>query len=215
MKRRNGIITEGSIPRLFLAGIFPGLLEASLYITWIYWHSRKKGLRGGERATAKETMGVTVKAAPALSLPFIMLGGIYSGIVTVTEAAALAAVAAIIISLLIYREVKPREILTVTGEGMKSAGMIMFIISTAIVFGNWITEAGIPARLVNFARDMNLSPLLFLVFVNILLLILGMFLEVVSIMLDHTSHHPLSILSPKIDIEFMGKQKRILLRVLG
>ncbi|MBW2308140.1 MAG: TRAP transporter large permease [Deltaproteobacteria bacterium] len=178
-----GIIVEESIPRLFLAGVFPGILEATLYIMWIHWYSRKKGFRGGDRATAKETLEATVKAIPALSMPFIVLGGIYSGIVTVTEAASLAAVAAIIISLFIYREVKLREVLTVTGEAMKSAGMIMFIISTAIVFGNWITEAGIPARLVDFAREMNLSAIYFLIFVNILLLVLGMFLEVVSIML--------------------------------
>jgi C4-dicarboxylate transporter DctM subunit len=178
-----GIITEESIPRLFLAGVLPGLLEASLYITWIYWYSRREGFRGGERATARETLMATVQAAPALAMPFIVLGGIYSGIFTVTEAASLAAVAAIIISLFIYREVKLREVLTVTADAMKSAGMIMFIISTAIVFGNWITEAGIPARLVAFASKMNLSPLLFLLFINILLLILGMFLEVVSIML--------------------------------
>ncbi len=178
-----GIITEESIPRLFLAGVFPGILEATLYIIWIYWYSRKKGFRGGERATAKETLEATVKAIPALCMPFIVLGGIYTGIFTVTEAASLAAVAAIVISLFIYREVKLREVLSVTGEAMKSAGMIMFIISTAIVFGNWITEAGIPARLVDFAREMNLSAIYFLIFINILLLILGMFLEVVSIML--------------------------------
>ncbi len=178
-----GIIVEESIPRLFLAGVFPGLLEASLYIAWIYYYSRKKGFRGEKRATLKETLTATGKAIPALCMPVIVLGGIYSGIVTVTEAAALAAVAAIFISLFVYREVKISEVLSITGDGMKSAGMIMFIIATAIVFGNWITEAGIPARLVDLAREMNLSPILFLVFVNIMLLILGMFLEVVSIML--------------------------------
>jgi C4-dicarboxylate transporter DctM subunit len=178
-----GIITEESIPRLFLAGVFPGLLEASLYIAWIYYYSKKMGFKGDERATLKETLTATGKAIPALCMPFIVLGGIYSGVVTVTEAAALAAVAAIIISLFIYREVKIRQLLSITGDGMKSAGMIMFIIASAIVFGNWITEAGVPARLVNFAREMNLSPIMFLIFINILLLILGMFLEVVSIML--------------------------------
>lgn len=178
-----GIITEESIPRLFLAGVLPGLLEATLYISWIYYYSRRKGFRGGERATLKETVVATVQALPAFSLPFIVLGGIYSGIVTVTEAAALAAVTAIVVSLFIYREVKPRQILSITADAMKNAGMIMFIISTAIVFGNWITEAGIPARLVEFAREMELSPIMFLVFINLLLLMLGMFLEVVSIML--------------------------------
>jgi len=178
-----GVITEESIPRLFLAGVLPGFLEGALYIAWICYYSRKKGFRGGEKASLKETVDSTVKAIPALAMPVIVLGGIYSGIFTVTEAASLAAVAAIIISLFVYREVKFGQVINITADGMKSAGMIMIIISTAIVFGNWITEAGIPARLVEFAKAANLSPLMFLIFVNILLLILGMFLEVVSIML--------------------------------
>jgi C4-dicarboxylate transporter DctM subunit len=178
-----GVITEESIPRLFLAGVLPGCLEGALYITWIRYYSRKKGFRGGEKASLKETLEATVKAIPALAMPFIVLGGIYSGIFTVTEAASLAAVAAIVISLFAYREVKIRQVIGITADGMKSAGMIMFIISTAIVFGNWITEAGIPERLVEFAKAADLSPIMFLIFINILLLILGMFLEVVSIML--------------------------------
>ncbi|MFC1798860.1 TRAP transporter large permease [Thermodesulfobacteriota bacterium] len=178
-----GIITEESIPRLFLAGIIPGILEATMYIGWICFYSRKKGFRGGEKASGKETFSATVKAMPALSLPFIVLGGIYTGIVTVTEAASLSAVAAIIISIFIYREVKFREILPITAEAMKSAGMIMIIITTAVVFGHWITEEGLPAKLVDFAAQMNLSAISFLIFINILLLFLGTFLEVVSIML--------------------------------
>lgn len=178
-----GIIAEESIPRLFLAGFAPGLLEGGLYIAWITWYSRRKGFGGAPRATWAETMRSTGLAVPAFSMPLIILGGIYSGIVTVTEAAALAAVVAILISLLIYREVKPREVISITGDAMKQAGMIMFIISTAIVFGNWITEAGIPARLVALAMKLELSPLMFLIFINIFLLILGCFLEVVSIML--------------------------------
>lgn len=178
-----GIITEESIPRLFLAGIVPGILEASLYIGWICFYSRKKGFRGGEKASGKETFSSTVKAIPALSLPVIVLGGIYTGIFTVTEAASLSAVAAIVISIFIYREVKLRDVLPITAEAMKSAGMIMIIITTAVVFGHWITEEGIPAKLVDFAARMDLSAITFLIFVNILLLFLGTFLEVVSIML--------------------------------
>ncbi|MCJ7593797.1 MAG: TRAP transporter large permease [Desulfobacterales bacterium] len=178
-----GILVSESIPRLFLAGVMPGILEGALYIAWIHLYSRKKGIHGGERATGKETLDATVKALPALSLPIIVLGGIYSGIVTVTEAAALASVAALVISLFIYKEVKPKEILSIAGEGMMSAGMIMFIISTALLFGHWITEAGIPFRLITFLSDLNLSPYLFLLFVNILFLILGAFLDAVSVTL--------------------------------
>lgn len=178
-----GIITEESIPRLFLAGIIPGILEASLYIGWICFYSRKKGFRGGEKASGKETFSSTVKAIPALLLPAIVLGGIYTGIFTVTEAASLSVVAAIVISIFVYREVKLRDVLPITAEAMKSAGMIMIIITTAVVFGHWITEEGIPAKLVEFAARMDLSAITFLIFVNILLLFLGTFLEIVSIML--------------------------------
>jgi C4-dicarboxylate transporter, DctM subunit len=178
-----GILASESIPKLFLAGVMPGVLEGALYIAWICIYSRKKGFRGGERATRKETLDATLKALPALSLPVIVLGGIYSGIVTVTEAAALAAVAALTISLFIYREVKPSEIISVSGEAMMSAGMIMFIMSTALLFGHWITETGIPLRVVAFVGDLNLSPFLFLLVVNVLFLVLGCFLDAVSITL--------------------------------
>jgi C4-dicarboxylate transporter DctM subunit len=178
-----GIIAEESIPRLFLAGVMPGILEGALYIAWIAWYSRRRGFGGGRRATLAETLRATGKATPAFCLPFIILGGIYSGFVTVTEAAALAAVVSIIISLFIYKGVTTRELIPITAEAMKAAGMIMFIITTAIVLGNWLTEAGIPARAVSLAKELRLSPYTFLLFINIILLIMGMFLEVVSIML--------------------------------
>jgi len=178
-----GILAEESIPRLFLAGVMPGILEGALYIAWIAWYARHKKFGGGPRATLAETLRATVKAVPAFSLPFIILGGIYSGLVTVTEAAALAAVVSILISLFIYREVKLPEIIPISAEAMKSAGMIMFIISTAIVFGNWLTESGMPGRVVTVITDLKLSPYTFLFLINVILLIMGMFLEVASIML--------------------------------
>jgi len=178
-----GIIAEESIPRLFLAGFLPGMLEATLYILWISYYSKKHSFTGGDKATFGEMAIATYKALPAFAMPVIVLGGLYSGIFTVTEAASLAAVTAIVVSLLIYREVKITELIPISADAMKSAGMIMAIISTAIVFGNWITEAGVPARLVQLAVDINLSPVMFLLFINIFLLFLGMFLEVVSIML--------------------------------
>ncbi|MGD8564035.1 MAG: TRAP transporter large permease [Desulfarculaceae bacterium] len=178
-----GIITEQSIPRLFLGGVVPGLLEGGLYIAWIYYHSRRRGFRGEERASLETTMKATAKALPALSLPVIVLGGIYSGIVTVTEAAALAAGVSVVIALFIYRDVKFRDVLGISAESMKAAGMIMIIIATASVFGHWITHAGLPAQLVMFVKEMGLAPWAFLIFCNVLFLFLGMFLEVVSIML--------------------------------
>jgi len=178
-----GIIAEESIPRLFLAGVTPGLLEGALYIAWIAWYSRRKGFGGGPRSTWTETLRATGKATPALCLPFIVLGGIYGGFVTVSEAAALAAVVSILVSVFVYRGVKFQDIFPISAEAMRSAGMIMFIISTAIVFGNWLTESGVPARVVTLITDLKLSPYLFLLLINIFLLFMGMFLEVASIML--------------------------------
>ena len=178
-----GIVTEQSIPRLFLAGVLPGIMEGALYISWIIYYSKKMGYGGEPRKSLKETVWVLTKALPAFSLPFIILGGIYSGIVTVTEAAALAAVVSLFISMFIYREIKPRQVVPLIGESMKLAGMVMLIVSTAMVFGTWITQAGIPAHLAAKVVEYNLPWWGFLLIVNFLLLALGMFLEVVSIML--------------------------------
>lgn len=177
-----GILTDQSIPRLFFGGVIPGIIQGTLYILWIYFFSKRHGYKGTQEATGKETMAVALKAVPALTLPVIIMGGIYTGFVTVTEASALAAGAAMILAVFIYREVKLREVLPVFAEGLKSAGMIMIIIATAMVFGQWITHAGIPADLVSFVRDIQLPAWAFLIFVTIMLTILGMFLEVASIL---------------------------------
>jgi C4-dicarboxylate transporter, DctM subunit len=178
-----GIVTEESIPKLFLAGVLPGCLQGLLYILWITYYSKKKGYGGIPRKSLKELIPITAKALPAFSLPFIILGGIYSGIVTVTEAAALAAVVSLIISLFIYKEITPRQVIPLIGESMKLAGMVLFIVSTAMVFGTWLTQAGLPAKLVPLVTKYHLSWWMFLLIVNLILIVMGMFLEVVSIML--------------------------------
>ena len=178
-----GIITDVSVPRLFLAGVVPGCMEGLLYIMWIMYYSRKMGYHGEPRKSLKEIVSLVAKALPAFALPVIVLGGIYTGIVTVTEAAALAAVVSIFISMCVYREVRPRQVIPVFGESMKLAGMVLIIVSTAMVFGAWITQAGIPARLVGLMVEYNLPWWAFLIIMNFVLLVLGMFLEGSSIML--------------------------------
>lgn len=179
-----GIIAEESVPRLFMAGLLPGLLQGVMYMLWIRYDAKRKNLaRDPSKFTWRETTQAIRKALPALSVPVVVLGGIYSGVFTVTEAAALSAVMAILISVFVYGEVKPKEVISVAGSAMKNAGMIMFIICTAITFGNWITMAGLPAQLVQFAQEMHLGKLGFLFAVNLILLFLGCFLEVVSVML--------------------------------
>jgi C4-dicarboxylate transporter DctM subunit len=177
------IIADESVPRLFLAGVIPGLLQAALFIGWALYFGRARNLAREPRRERADFVRVNLHALPALSLPVIIAIGIYGGWVTATETAAFAAFVALLISLFYYRGFQPRQSLEVIGESLKNAGTIMIIIATALAFGHWLTESGIPAALVKFIRDNGFSAWQFLLAINILLLILGMFLEVASILL--------------------------------
>lgn len=177
------IIAEESVPRLFLAGVIPGLIQATIFILWIMIYARKVGLPREPAMDRAAFLRVNLRAGPAMLLPVIIAVGIYGGFVTATEAAVLAAVVALLISLFYYKGFHWTETLEVIGESMRNAGTVMIIIATALAFGHWITESGIPAALVKWIVDNGFSAWQFLLFINIMLLILGMFLEVASIML--------------------------------
>jgi C4-dicarboxylate transporter DctM subunit len=113
----------------------------------------------------------------------IVLGGLYSGIVTLTESAALSAVVAIVLSLFVYRGMQLRALLPVLAEAIRNAAAIMLIIAVALAFGHWITETGVATRAVELVTEWRIQGWQFLIIVNIVLLILGMFLEVFSVML--------------------------------
>lgn len=177
------IIAEESIPQLFLAGVIPGLMQATLFAIFIYFYAKKKNYCSGERPSREEFIKKNKDAIPALMLPVIILGGIYSGIVTVTEAAGLAAFTAILISVFFYKGVKPSEIFGVMAESIKLTATIVFIIIGALAFGHWITDAGIADALVNFVVEEELKAWQFLLIINLLMLMLGMFLEVFAVIL--------------------------------
>lgn len=178
-----GVLADESIPRLFLAGVIPGLMQAALLSGYIIWYShrhhysRGQGLGGGERLRR------TFFAIPALMVPVIVLGGLYSGIVTLTESAALSAVVAALLSLFVYRGMTLRALLPVLAEAIRNAAAIMIIIAVALAFGHWITETGVATRAVELVKEHKIQGWQFLIVVNILLLMLGMFLEVFSVML--------------------------------
>jgi C4-dicarboxylate transporter, DctM subunit len=178
-----GIVTEQSVPRLFLAGILPGLLQAAAFFTWVWFDARRRNFPIEPALPFNERLRVTVRAFPALLVPIIVLVGIYGGVVTVTEAAALAAVTALLVSLVFYRGFHWTETLSVIADALKSAGTIMLIVATALAFGHWMTESGVPAQLVSWTLAHNLATWEFLLAINVLLLILGCFLEVVAALL--------------------------------
>jgi C4-dicarboxylate transporter, DctM subunit len=178
-----GIITEQSVPRLFLAGIIPGILQASVFVLWVIYYAHRYRLPVEPRASLGQLGRVTLRALPALAVPAVVMIGIYGGLMTVTEAAAISAVVALIVSLAFYRGFQPSETLGVIADGMRSAATIMIIVATALAFGHWMTESGVPAQLVQFTLDHHLKTWEFLLAINVLLLILGCFLEVAATLL--------------------------------
>jgi len=177
------LIAEESVQRLFLAGVVPGLLQAALFAGYIMLISRREALPRRTRPDAGEFLRQNLRAMPALSLPVIVLGGIYSGIATISEAAIVSALVAFLLTAFVYRGSRLRDTLRIAAEGMKSATSVMIIVATALVFGHWVTESGLPAQLVDFVVTQELKTWQFLLAINVLLLVLGMFLEVAAVML--------------------------------
>jgi C4-dicarboxylate transporter, DctM subunit len=178
-----GIVSEQSVPRLFLAGVLPGLLQAAAFFVWVMYEARRHKYPAEPVLPFKERIRVTLSALPALLVPFVVMVGIYGGFVTVTEAAALSAVVALCVSLLFYRGFHWTKTLYVVAHGMRSAASILLIIATALAVGHWVTESTIPARLVEFLVGHQFSTWQFLLAINAVLLVLGCFLEVTATLL--------------------------------
>jgi C4-dicarboxylate transporter, DctM subunit len=178
-----GIVAEQSVPRLFLAGILPGLLQASAFFAWVWYDARRRNFPREPSLPMADRLRVTWRALPALAVPAVVLIGIYGGIVTVTEAAAIAAVVSLLISLFVYRGFPVTATLSVIADALRSAGTIMLIVATALAFGHWMTESGVPAKLVQWTLDHHFATWEFLLAINVLLLVLGCFLEVVATLL--------------------------------
>jgi C4-dicarboxylate transporter DctM subunit len=178
-----GIVAEQSVPRLFLAGILPGLLQAAAFFIWVWYDARRRNFPKDDWMPMADRLRVTWRALPALSVPVVVLFGIYGGIVTVTEAAAVAAVVALLVSLFVYRGFHWTRTLWVISDSLRSAGTIMLIVTSALAFGHWMTSSGVPAQLVGFVVQHHFSTWEFLLTINVLLLVLGCFLEVVATLL--------------------------------
>lgn len=178
-----GVISNTSIPRLFLAGAVPGLIQALLFIAWALYASRKMGMAQQPKADRETLVSDNLRAIPALGLPVIVLGGIYSGLITVTEAAALSAILAIVISLFVYRQCEAADVLPITAEAITRSASILIIVGFAVVFSHLIIESGVPAQLVQHISKAGVGALQFLLLMSLVMLVLGMFLEIISVIL--------------------------------
>lgn len=178
-----GVLADASIPRLFLGGVIPGLLSAGMMCVYVYFYAKKKGYAQREVVPIDVRVRKSITAIPALLVPVVVLGGLYGGFVTLTETAALSAVVAMILALFIYRGVSIRSFFQTLTYSVRSAAAIMIIIATALAFGHLITETGIAQKTLELMEAWEIKPWQFLLFVNIILIFLGMFLEVFSILL--------------------------------
>jgi len=178
-----GVTAEVSIGKLFIAGIIPGLLIGFMLMAVTYIGAKRLGFKRSEPAPWSEKWKKFKESFWALMTIVIIIGGIYGGIFTPTEAAAVSAVWALFIAIFIYKDIKITELKTVFLESAKTSAMIMFIIANASVFAYFLTLENIPQMLSDFVVQMHLNKVMFLVAVNILLLIAGNFMEPSSIIM--------------------------------
>jgi C4-dicarboxylate transporter DctM subunit len=176
-------VTEQSVGRMFLAGIVPGLLLALILMVAVYIYARITKLPALKRASFKELIISAKDAIWGFILLFIIMGGIYGGVFTPTEAAAVAAFYAVLVSIFIYKDITIKDLPKVFIDASKSTTMLMFIVANAMLFAHVLTTERIPQLMTEQILGAGLSPLMFLLVVNIILIIAGDFMEPTAIIL--------------------------------
>jgi C4-dicarboxylate transporter DctM subunit len=175
-------ITDESIGKLFAAGILPGITLSALLVGYVIVVSmRGKIYTPLPRATRAERLAQTRKAALPLLLPVIVIGGIYTGLFTATEAAGVGTLIAAFIALFVFRSLKLRDFGPILMEGMQTTCMILLLVAGSTVLGHSVIKTQISQDLLGLIQDYHLSASSFLVAIMVLLLVLGCILEVISI----------------------------------
>jgi C4-dicarboxylate transporter DctM subunit len=175
-----GIAAETSIVRLFAAGIFPGLVMAAFFGGYVYAYVIRRRMGRGEPFTVSRFATALREAAWALGAPIIVLGGIYSGVFSPTEAAGVAAVYAIVLAMIVYREAGAREVFEIAARSLHLTAKIFVIVAAAGVYSWLLTVGGYAQASVDFIQGLHASPWLVLLAINILLLVAGCFLDTAS-----------------------------------
>ncbi|MEO5882481.1 MAG: TRAP transporter large permease, partial [Caldimonas sp.] len=175
--------TETSVGKLFLAGVVPGILLGLLLMLAIYVRARMLDLPRQPRASLGDIVSSGRQSLWGLMLIVIILGGIYGGVFTPTEAAAVAAVYAFLIAVFVYRDIGFKDVPRVLIDAGKVTVMLMFIIANALLFAHVLTTERIPQQIAETIVAWGMAPWQFLMVVNVLLLIAGMFMEPTGIIL--------------------------------
>jgi tripartite ATP-independent transporter DctM subunit len=172
-----GAIAETSVLKLFVAGIVPGILGGGLLMAVTYFLAIRYNLPRAEGFDLRHVGRTFKEAFWALTMPVIILGGIFSGIVTATEGAGLAVLAALVIGLFIYRDLDISRLRKTMLEGISQTGVVMLLVATSAALGLFLTQAQVPQQLAAQITEVTTNPFIVLALLNLLLLVLGMFLH--------------------------------------
>lgn len=171
-------ITGASVGDMFKSGMGIGMMiVAALALVVLFYARKEQWPKDDVHFNLKEFLSNFIKAVPALLLPVIILGGIYSGLLTPTESSAIAVVWSLIAGLFIYKELEFKDLYQIFIDSAKGSAMTLFIIATSTAFAWLFAYAGISKQLVDFVLSMNLSPTMFCLLIAVILLIFGTFLE--------------------------------------
>ena len=177
---------EQDVGKLFLAGIVPGILISFLMAIYIYWYCIRHGLKAEGDFDIRAVRHTTVRGAWALLTPIIVLGGIYSGIFSPTEAAGVACVYAVIVAVIIYKDIGPLDVWKAAKSSGYLTAQLLIIVAASGVFVWLLTVNGVPVKLTTWIDSLGLPKWLLLLAINLLLLLIGAILEPISAILVFT-----------------------------
>jgi TRAP-type transport system large permease protein len=177
------LVSDTSIGYLFLGGVVPGLLMGLVLMIMNTIISHRRGFAVDEVVPFQKIPGITARAFPALLMPVILLYGIYGGATTPTEAAAVAAAYALLVSAVLYRAVTLKNLRDIMLSSVKSSASVGLVIGGALILNYIVASENIPAMLAEALKGMNITPMVFMIGVNLLLLALGCVLDATTIIL--------------------------------
>ena len=177
------LVSGASVGALFLGGVVPGLLMALLMMLAVYIMAVKRNMPRDEPVPRGEWGGLILRGALPLSMPIVLLGGIYSGVFTPTEAAAVAALHALVLSAFVFRALTWRSFWGVVLESTRGSAVITIILAGSFMLNYAFTAEGVPQAMALWVDSMQLSPTKFLLLVNVMFLVLGCFLDVSVLLL--------------------------------
>ena len=178
-----GATAEESVPRLYAAGVVPGLMLTCMLAAYVIWFARRHGIGAGGTFRLDHFLHATTRGIWALGMPFIILGGIYGGVFSPTEAAAVACVYAAFVTRFVFRELGWRDIVDAAAVTVTFTAQILIIVACAGVFSWLLTVNQIPAMIVAWLQALNISAWMFLLTINVILLVVGCFLDPLSAIL--------------------------------